>query len=66
MLGPKISTTSEKWHGNICNICRFLQLYSKTAHGFNLLEVGVVLVVILVKLLEPARCCAREGWTTTG
>ena len=40
-------------------------LYDKTTHGFNLLEVGVVLVLILVKLLKPARCCAREGWTTT-
>ena len=40
-------------------------LYGKTAHRLNLLEVGVVLIVLLVKLLQPPRSCAGE-WRTRG
>ena len=32
----------------------------------DLLEVGVVLVLVLVKLLQPTRCRARERWTRGG
>ena len=40
-------------------------LYGKTAHRLNLLEVGVVLIVLLVKLLQPSRSRAGE-WRTRG
>ena len=40
-------------------------LYGKTAHRLNLLEVGVVLIVLLVKLLQPPRSRAGE-WRTRG
>ena len=41
-------------------------LYGKTAHRLNLLEVGVVLIVLLVKLLQPPRSRAGEGRTRGG